>query len=156
MTAIMTMAPNPVQLTSGIVPTIFMAGSIEMGKAEDWQNRLFKMTEDLPIQYMNPRRVEWDSLWEQSINNEKFVEQVTWELAYLETTYFQVFYFDPNTTSPITLMELGMMADKSSVIAVCCPTGYFRKGNVDILCRRNGIPVVETLEELAHAIRETL
>lgn len=158
MTAVMTMAPNVAELTLDTT-TVFMAGSIEMGKAEDWQTRLFKMTSDLPVQYLNPRRDEWDSSWEQSVHNEKFVEQVKWELERLKNlkhSGHQVFYFDSNTTSPITLMELEFVAADHNVIAVCCPKGYFRKGNVDIVCRQYGIPVVETLEELAQAIREAI
>ena len=61
-------------------PSIFLAGSIEMGKAEDWQayigNNLF--SHDIII--LNPRREHWDSSWKQSIDNPVFKEQVDWEL----------------------------------------------------------------------------
>jgi hypothetical protein len=39
-------------------------------------------------------------------------------------------YFDPKGQSPITLLELGLFHDKD--IIVCCPEGFWRKGNVDV------------------------
>lgn len=149
-------APDVVDTRS---PRVFMAGSIEMGLAEPWQDRLVNMTSDLDLTFLNPRRTEWDSTWEQSIHNAKFFEQVSWELAGLETSEAIVFYFDPATKSPITLMELGLVAGRScedpllSQIIVCCPTGFWRKGNVDIVCNRYSIPVVDSLEGIADWLR---
>lgn len=59
---------------------------------------------------------------------------------------------DPTTKAPITLLELGLFATSGKLV-VCCPEGYFRKGNVDIVCRRHGIPQVETLEGLVRHLR---
>lgn len=49
-------------------------------------------------------------------------------------------YFDPNTLSPITLLELGLHAASGKLI-VCCPDGFWRKGNVRIVCERFNIPL---------------
>lgn len=156
MSSTMIKAPNKVP-QADLFPTIFMAGSIEMGKATDWQTELFEATKHLGIRYLNPRRDDWDSSWVQEITNSQFREQVEWELdGLMKLSDYQIFVFDPNTTSPITLMELGMCAWDDSVIGVVCPSGYFRKGNVDILCHRFDIPVVETLPELIYLIAERL
>lgn len=53
-------------------PWVFLAGSIEMGEAEDWQAQVVKELSDYTI--LNPRRGDWDSSWEQSINNPHFKE----------------------------------------------------------------------------------
>ncbi|MEM7798371.1 MAG: nucleoside 2-deoxyribosyltransferase domain-containing protein, partial [Chloroflexota bacterium] len=37
-------------------PSIFLAGSIEMDKAEDWQSRLTASLSDLDLVIFNPRR----------------------------------------------------------------------------------------------------
>lgn len=119
-------------------PSMFLAGSIEMGAAEDWQSiAIRELTKCTSIIY-NPRRDDWDSSWKQDISDPQFNVQVNWELEMLEKSDFVIFYFDPNTKSPITLMELGYMARKKNVY-VCCPEGFWRKGNVDIICERNGI-----------------
>lgn len=134
--------------------TMFLAGSIEMGTATKWQNvvadRLKGYDDSLVL--FNPRRDDWDASWEQSIHNEKFAEQVRWEISKLTAADMVLFCFDPDTKSPITLMELGIIAgmelgDSAREVYVVCPTGFWRKGNVDIICEKCGIRVFESLDE---------
>lgn len=130
---------------------MFLAGSIEMGTAENWQDKLTNAiisvkNPDHKICILNPRRDAWDNSWEQSINNPEFKAQVEWELKGLEIATHIFFYFDPNTKSPISLMELGLYA-KSDKAMVVCPESFYRKGNVDILCERYLIPNMPTLQE---------
>ncbi len=50
----------------GLERRVFLAGSIEMGKAEQWQERIVAALSgagDLVI--LNPRRDDWDDSWEQ-------------------------------------------------------------------------------------------
>jgi len=129
---------------------VFLAGSIEMGKAEDWQTRLTAMLEGLDLCILNPRRDDWDTSWEQKITNPQFNEQVTWELQALEDADVIVMYFDPNTKSPISLLELGLFKHKPMV--VLCPEGFWRKGNVDIVCERYNIAVANDLQEVAASV----
>jgi hypothetical protein len=135
---------------------VFLAGSIEMGVAEHWQERLAKMLEDTDCVLVNPRRDDWDASWVQSIDNSQFNEQVNWELRGLENAHVVVFYFDPNTKSPITLMELGYVANMPCEVVVCCPEGFWRKGNVDIICARSGMDTVNSLEEIAEYVKKKL
>ena len=127
--------------------SIFLAGSIEMGVAEDWQTKVQQVLKDYDITIFNPRRESWDSSWAQSIDNPQFKAQVDWELDHLEKCDLILMYFDENTKSPISLLELGAHADNAKML-VCCPPKFFRKGNVDIFCFRKGIPVYENLEEI--------
>lgn len=129
--------------------SIFLAGSIEMGTAEDWQAKAIARLEASGQfdRIYNPRRDDWDSSWEQSITNPQFKEQVEWELDHLTWVGTVLFYFAPGTKSPITLLELGLTAKFNSRIIVVCPDGFWRKGNVDIVCSRLGYPVYKTLDE---------
>jgi hypothetical protein len=43
--------------------SVFLAGSIEMGKAEDWQKKLEGICDDFGYDVLNPRRDDWDSSW---------------------------------------------------------------------------------------------
>lgn len=131
---------------------VFLAGSIEMGKAVGWQKVVTESLEGLDVTILNPRRDDWDSTWTQSKNNPAFLEQVTWELNALNRAKVIVMYFDPATMSPISLLELGLYAASSKLI-VCCPNGFWRKGNVDIICDRYDIVQVETLEEIAPMVK---
>jgi hypothetical protein len=64
-------------------------------------------------------------------------------------------YFDPNTKSPISLLELGLFA-KSGKMIVCCPNGFWRKGNVDIVSQPHGIQSTNTQEELIRKVQQRL
>ena len=52
--------PAPVVLAPGD-RVVFLAGSIEMGAAEDWQTRLVASLDGVVA--LNPRRAAWDSSW---------------------------------------------------------------------------------------------
>lgn len=152
--AIEVQAPNEVILDTEYV-NIFLAGSIEMGVAEKWQEKVIAALSDKPIRFLNPRRDDWDSSWSQDINNDAFVEQVVWELTSLEMAQIVIMYFDPNTKSPISLLELGLHA-KEQKLVVLCPEGFWRKGNVDVVCEYYSINQVDTFDELIEFIRSTI
>lgn len=142
---------NPVMNTL-LRHKIFLAGSIEMGVAENWQERMVRELKDTKhLIIYNPRRDDWDSSWVQSIDNKQFNEQVTWELDKMEKSSIIPMYFQPGTKSPITLLEFGLFAQSGKLI-VCCPDGFWRKGNVDIVCREYEIECVDTLDELVEAV----
>lgn len=148
-------APNPTPLVDNIY-RIFLGGSIEMGVAEQWQERLITALGGYPdnVVLMNPRRDDWDSSWKQDPTpGTKFYEQVTWELKNQENCDLAVYYFDAATKSPITLMELGAfgLQDTDATI-VCCPTDFWRYGNVAVFCNRYNIQLVHTFDELVLAL----
>lgn len=128
---------------------IFLAGSIEMGSAVPWQDSIPHEVDWIydPIVFYNPRRPDWDWTWEQSIDNPNFLEQVTWEADSIDAADIVLFVFDPATKSPISLMELGYVLGSShgSKLVVCCPDGFWRQGNVDIMCSRKGVTVHRSL-----------
>jgi len=117
-------------------PFLFLSGSIEMGAAEHWQERMIRALCSLPGTILNPRRDDWDNTWKQSVDDERFAEQVEWELVAIKNADVQVVYFAKDTKAPITLLELGFMYMQPHVI-VCCPDGFYRRGNVEIFCTRN-------------------
>lgn len=137
------------------LPYVFLAGSIEMGKAENWQDRLINELSDYEVVLFNPRRDDWDSSWKQDPTpGTQFHAQVAWELEHIRKSDLVVFYFDPNTQSPITLLELGYVIGSGKQAIVCCPDGYFRKGNVIISSGLTGIPVVDSFKDLSAQLRK--
>ena len=126
-----------------------------MGSAEPWREELVNHFKNEKVIFLNPFRKSWDSSWVQDPTpGTQFHTRVTWELDHIEKSDLVVFYFDPKTQSPITLLELGHVLGKSRYCIVCCPDGYFRKGNVVITCARNGIQVLNTKEEFFEKIVE--
>ena len=99
-------APEKLELQRTF-PTVFLAGSIETGKAVDWQTEITNRLDNVNI--VNPRRDDWDSSWIQDISNPQFREQVEWEYDGIKKSDLVVFFFDPKTKSPITLLELGVV-----------------------------------------------
>ena len=135
--------------------SIFLAGSIEMNKAKEWQ---VKLTEEIhanidDIVVCNPRRTDWDSSWEQKLSNKNFYEQVKWEYDNITKCDIVFIYFQGDTKSPISLMELGLICDQTirSVI-VCCEKDFWRKGNVDFICREHDIKQIDSLDHAVNAI----
>lgn len=123
-----------------------------MDTAEKWQNRLKSDLSETDVVLLNPRRDDWDNSIVQRAYYPAFSEQVNWELDAIDSADLIVFYFDPNTKSPITLMELGLFANSGKVI-VCCPDGFWRKGNVEIVCNRSSIPLVNTYDQLVSCLK---
>ena len=136
-------------------PSVILYGSIEQNKALDWQTQLTSALEQLPVGILNPRRDDWDSSWIEDISFPKFKEQVEWEMDYAKVADVIAFYFAPETKAPISLLELGMYANTGRVV-VCCPSGFYKKGNVQMVCLRYGIPLVETSEELVDLVKKRL
>jgi hypothetical protein len=127
--------------------SVFLAGSIEMGLAEDWQLALSQWLIDKGFNVFNPRRKDWDSSWTQSYEDPNFNQQVKWEMNALDKADYIVMYFDPVTKSPISLLELGLHADSKKLLVVC-PDGFWRKGNVEVVCSLYDIPMFNSLKEL--------
>lgn len=144
-------APNNLKLKKGY-KTIFLAGSIDMGEAIEWQQKLIAAVPDEPYIWYNPRREDWDKTWKQEITNPQFKQQVEWELKALEQADKIIMYFDVKGKAPITLLELGLHA-KDNKLIVCCPKGYWKKGNVDIVCKKYNIKQVDTLDELIKLLK---
>lgn len=135
-------------------PLVFLAGSIEGGRARNWQTDAVEALEEVPGVLLNPRRATWSPL-----DKDELRRQINWELDGLEAADIVFFYFDPDTRSPVSLLELGLMARQSNrKVVVCCPDGYWRQENVEETCKRYNRTLIRTFEEgmsaLGKAIRE--
>ena len=140
--------PSTIQVSG---KSVFLAGTIDMGNSSDWQADVIMAFEEIvwthPITILNPRRKEWDNNWKQEIQNPKFAEQVNWELDALEKADVILLYLAAGSYSPVSMLELGLFGDSGKLI-VCCENRFWRKGNIDIVCKRKNIPVCENLHDL--------
>ena len=128
-----------------------------MGKAKDWQSELADEFKDVDVNFFNPRRDNWDSSWEQSIDNEKFTEQVMWELGNISKSDVVVFFIQGDTKSPISLMELGLVGDKRGTkVIVCCEDEFWRRGNVEVFCYKYDIPLLERFDDMIAELKKIL
>lgn len=150
-------APNYVPNIDLKKVSIFLAGSIEMGSAENWQPVVTKAVESISeLGYVfNPRRLDFQKDAEQKITNPYFAAQVNWELDHIEQSDIVFMYLDPFSKSPISLMELGHIVASGKVV-ICCPDGFWRKGNVDVICSRYNIPVFNDLPSATKELKRRI
>lgn len=135
-------------------PSIFLAGTIEQGGARDWQAEVMQHITSLQdvFSLVNPRREQWDSSLKQTVLEPVFNEQVTFELDHLEKVDSVLMWFEETSLSPITLLEFGLLCgwvSRGSLnkLVVGCPPGFWRRGNIEVMCKRYHIELVPTLEE---------
>jgi hypothetical protein len=135
---------------------VFLAGTIDMGDSPDWQADMARQLGYMPgLVLLNPRRDDWDASWEQRKEHPEFRGQVTWELDNLAGADLIVMALLPGSDSPISLLELGLFADTVPML-VYCPEGFYRKGNVDIVCELYGVQVLESYPQLLQAVQDAV
>lgn len=145
----------PPEIISPSDVSVFLAGTIDMGHSVNWQQTFINQAnkeetlDDVVV--FNPRRKFWDQSWTPSIENIWFSEQVNWELDAMESADVILLFLEANSKSPISMMELGLFAD-SGKLMVCCEEGFWRKGNIDIVCKRKGIDQYDTFDKLSAAV----
>ncbi|WP_420145256.1 nucleoside 2-deoxyribosyltransferase domain-containing protein [Sphingobium sp.] len=144
-------SPQPLPATHNRA-RLFLGGSIDMGRATDWQSDMIAALADQRVLLLNPRRPDWNPAWKPEASDPNFRGQVEWELAALDSADIIILYFAPGSQSPVSLLEMGLHA-RSGKLVIFCPDGYWRKGNVDITAQRYGAKMVTSFEELHAEVR---
>ena len=141
--------------------SVFLAGTIEMGNSVDWQAKAERRLADLEVNVFNPRRVV-------APEDDRIVQQITWELDRINFSQFIFMYLAANTVSPISLYELGLLQGghaAGKTVILCCDHGYTRKNNVMVttsheLFKHPNIQVTHSFEggllKLKEAIKKRL
>ena len=135
--------------------SIFLGGSIEAGKARDWQQDIAHHIENKEyssaIELLNPRRASWDASWPMDDPDHKeLAEQINWELYYQDKADILIYYFATGTISPITLLELGTYAGHNPLIYI--EGGYKRHANVKITADHFGWEYYENHDAFLNAL----
>lgn len=99
-----TVVTPPSLFISASGPSVFLAGSINNGQAEDWQNSVVSVAQSLWLEtdltIYNPRRDQWSEDHEN--------EQMAWTLPLLKTVDYIIMHLTSDGGSPISTLELGM------------------------------------------------
>lgn len=156
---------------------IFLAGSIEQGKAEEWQHEfadaIRKMKPRPNVALFNPRRDNWDPSWsgisppgdsklftQQVLQQEQLVKQIEWEIEHLERAHLIVMYLQPGTISPVSMLELGIFVKEvftmKKQMIVLCPEGFHRKTNIDVVCQYYDVTMAKDMTELIKKTKERI
>lgn len=121
--------------------SIFLGGSIELGKVRDWQQEIAKEIDNKEyssnIVLLNPRRSAWDPSWPvDDPYHQELSRQIKWELGYQDRADILIYFFAAETLSPITLLELGSYSARKPIIFI--EPGYLRRANVQITAEHFG------------------
>ncbi len=138
--------PKPISVDQLRQKIVFIAGSIEQGTAVNWQPLAEKQFSPHAL-VLNPRRDDWDAGLKQDITEPVFKGQVVWEMTGIDISTVVFFYFDPDTKSPITLGELYYCIGADLDCVVVCPPGFWRRGNVQVMCERYDVKLFDDLDE---------
>lgn len=122
----------------------------------DWRTTLSASFFDLPVTIYNPYRPDWDSSWREDIDFAPFREQVEWELDKQDKADVVVVYFHPATQAPVSLLELGIWSRTPGKVIAICPKGYWKRGNVQIACKKFDVKMMDNLDGLRDAIVKKL
>ncbi len=145
--------PKPIEPAKNIF-SVFLSSSVEINSVIPWQNLLVKELINEDIVFFNPFRNAWDLAWEEVEGyEEKYKEQICWELKALEQAALIVMYFGADVKAPVSLLEFGLQA-RTGKLLVCCAKDFWRKKFIDIVCQQYGIPQAENLEEVVSKIKE--
>lgn len=148
-------APN--QYYTGGKISIFLAGAIDMGAAVDWQQEVINHFSDWnkqkEILFINPRRSDWDSSWDQTPEDKQFSQQVNWELDGINLSDIVFLCLPANSKAPISLLELGIIAGSRKKVIVMCDKDFYRYGNVAITCARYGCTLFTDMSRALTALR---
>lgn len=145
-------APQPF---NGDSRSVFLSGSISEINRELWQRSFSNAFSDSAVTILDPYRPDWDASWKEDISFAPFKEQVEWELDMQEKSDIIALYFGPEAKAPISLLELGLFVRSKKAI-VACPDGFWKKGNVQIVCARFGIELVDDLDALIQSVKVRL
>lgn len=135
---------NTNALSKGYHISIFLAGTIDNGESENWQDNLINRLCDTDIDFgrdtviYNPRRANWDK----DAGYAEIQKQIAWEQEYLEKADLIVMNLIDDSKSPISLLELGQYAASGKLIVFCSPK-FYRYDNVKFICEKYYIPLID-------------
>ena len=64
-------------------------------------------------------------------------------------------YLYLGTISLISLIELGLFI-KTKKMVICCPDGFHRRGNVQVICNKYDGKLVATLDKLVKEVKNRI
>jgi hypothetical protein len=137
---------------------VFLAGSIDMGAAPNWQKNLIDAYKrhDEPIRditFYNPRRPKGFK-GKQTLDNVDFVTQVNWELDHINRSDIVLMYLTEESKAPISLLEFGYIYNHSDDIefVLGVEQGFYRRGNLEVMADRGRLNIFDNLQDCKEAL----
>ena len=122
---------------------IFLAGAIDMGRADEWQDKIIDMLEwNDNLVLLNPRR--------EAFTPETLDPQIRWELDALARSDVIIMWFPKDAAAPISFLETGLYM-ASGKLVIGAEAGFYRRRNLELTCEHYGVELWGTLGQIAEA-----
>ena len=140
--------------------SVFLAGPTEI----DWRTPFLATLRGLFLAGETPRpsvtvydpfQPKWDGSWREDLGDDRFRAQVEWELERQDRATAVAVFFHGDSKAPVSLLELGLCA-RSGKAVVGCDERYWKRGNVQAVCQRYGVPMADSLGGLAALVADKL
>ncbi|ROW07995.1 hypothetical protein VPNG_06111 [Cytospora leucostoma] len=138
--------------------SVFLAGPTECPWRTNFLATLRSLIEKSPhpnITVYNPYQPNWGPSWREDLADNRFTTQVEWELERQESATIVALFFHGDSKAPLSLLELGLSA-RSGKAVVGCDKAYWKRGYVQAVCQRYGVPMADDLDGLATLVADKL
>lgn len=142
-------APDAVKY--GVNVSVFLAGTIDNGSGSDWYSKITNEFSSY-VDFIIPRRLKWET----NPSKQLLEEQIDWELNAIGDCDVVCFYFEDDSKSPITLLELGLCLASHKRIIVYCTDKFYRHQNVLQTCAMYGVKLHTSVESLNDALKKII
>lgn len=103
----------------------------------------------------DPFQPNWTADWKEDLGDGRFKRQLEWELEKQDNAAIVAVFFDGRSQSPVSLLEFGLCA-RSGKAVVGCDRGFWKRGNVQAVCQRYGVPMADDLNGLVTLVLDKL
>ena len=114
-------------------PTLYLAGSTG---GDNWRS------------YVEQELSEFYNI----LNPKSDRSYVHWEHNGLSISDLVLFYFDPDQSQNVSLLQLGLFVSRDNLF-VCCPEGVEEKEHIDFVCSEFNIMAFKKLDELINHLK---
>ena len=120
--------------------SIFLAGTIDNGNSENWQEQVIDLYKNDEVTFYNPRHINWQPMTSKEMQAE-LDYQILWEQEHLDKADLIVMCLLDDSKSPISLLELGLYSQSKKLI-VFCNESFYRYRNIYLTCQKYNIHLI--------------
>lgn len=125
----------------------FLAGSMDFNESNSWRQKIMQEMKHL-VHFLDPTRIEHNDF-----SDSQMKEHIEWELDALNISDKIILNFKEDSKSPISLLELGMYV-KSSKLVVVCPSKFYQRRYINVLCNKYNTPFFDSFDEAIEYLKK--
>lgn len=139
--------------------SVFLGGRFSSDQTNDFREVIEqKLSDSDGVILTASNQQDWvGSISEPCIEGDnQFTRHVVWGFLAQEEADMVVLYFDSESNSPTTMLELGLAVQYPDKIIVFCSDDFEQKATVDIVCKYNRIKQVHSIDAVVDEIKSRL